>query len=455
MMKPDAGAEPRRLAARILDRVFRSDGYADILLDSAFRGHVLEAKDRALTTELVYGTLRWWRKLDWILSRTFHGNWRDVPDLVRRTAEIALYQILYLDRVPAYAAVDEAVRISGEFQGGRWKATVNAILRELIRNPGMSQVPDDADDPVKAISLQWSHPRWLVEEWIERFGPQRTIEICRADNQRPGISIRVNPLRADAPAVLKELESLGIIAEPNPYLKEFITFEKAGDVGALPGFRDGRYTVQDASAGLVAHLLDPEPDEVILDLAAAPGGKTTHIAELSSDRAMITAMDIHSKRLLQIAENVERLGLHSITTETGDGRKPTGRMFDKVLVDAPCSGMGVLRRRPELKWRRLPEDIAGLAVIQLALLESAAASLKTGGILVYSTCTVVGRENREVLLRFLEGHPELKTENPSRFVHPDLVSDSGFVETWPDAHGMDGSFAVRMKKTESSIHESV
>ena len=455
MKKPDSDAEPRRLAVRILDRVFRSNSYADILLDSAFHKELLEAKDRALATELVYGTLRWWKKLDWILERTFRGNWQDVPDPVRRTLEIALYQILFLDRVPAYAAVDEAVRISVEFQGGKWKGTVNAILRTLIRNPEMSQVPDDSGDPVKTISLQWSHPQWLVEQWISRFGKERTVGICRADNDRPGISIRINPLRAEPSGVLKELESRGISAEPNPYLKEFISFEKAGDVTALEGFREGRFTVQDPSAGLVAHLIDPKPGESILDLAAAPGGKTTHIAELSSDRAMITARDVHFRRLLQVAENVRRLGHHSITTEAGDGRNPAGRLFDKVLVDAPCSGMGVLRRRPELKWRRIPEDIAGLASIQRALLESAAVSLKTGGILVYSTCTVVERENREVLQEFLGSHGEFEIENSGRFVHPDLVSDSGFIETWPDAHGMDGSFAVRMKKTESSIHAEV
>jgi 16S rRNA (cytosine967-C5)-methyltransferase len=455
MRKPESDADPRRLAVRILDRVFRSNSYADILLDSAFKKADIEAKDRALATELVYGTLRWWGKLDFILRRTFHGKWQDVPDPVRRTCEIALYQILFLDRVPAYAAVDEAVRTAGEFEGGRWKGTVNAVLRSLIRNPDTARVPEDAGDPVKSLSMQWSHPEWLVEEWLRRFSPERTEAICRADNQRPGISVRINPLRSDVPAVLKELENTGISAESNPYLKEFIFFGKAGDVGALPGLREGRYTVQDASAGLVAHLIDPRPDEPILALAAAPGGKTTHMAELGGDRAVIAARDIHSRRLLQVTENVKRLGLHSVTTETGDGRKPAGRLFDKVLVDAPCSGMGVLRRRPELKWRRVPDDIAGLVSIQRALLETAAASLKEGGILVYSTCTVIEKENREVIAEFLNAHEEFQTENAVRFVHPDLVSGSGFVETWPDTHGMDGSFAVRMKKTESSIHESI
>ena len=455
MKKTDPDSDPRRLSVRILGRVFRTDSYADILLDSALRKNVMGPEDRALATELVYGTLRWHGLLDWILGRTFRGDWREVPDTVRLTGEIALYQILFLDRVPAYAAVDEAVRLAGEVQAGKWKATVNAVLRTLIREPERTRVPDDAGNPIEKASIRWSHPAWLVERWVQAFGMERTESICRAYNERPGLSLRINRLRSDAAALGRELERLGVSAEPSPFLDEFVLIRKAGDLSGLDGFRRGHFTVQDVSAGLVAHLTDPRPGETILDVAAAPGGKTTHIAELSGNGAAITARDVHPKRLRLVAENAARLGLHSIQTEAGDGMNPPRTPhsdFDKVLVDAPCSGMGTLRRRPELKWRRKPGDIPALASMQAGLLAAAADSVKPGGILVYSTCTVLEEENRGIIEAFLASHREFALENAGRFVHPDCVTPAGAIETWPDIHGMDGSFAVRMRKTESTSH---
>jgi len=458
MTRPDRTTDPRRLAVRIVDRVFRTGSYADILLDSVFRKNPVSEPDRALATELVYGTLRWWKFLDWVLGRVYRGEWEKVPEPVRRNCEIALYQILFLDRVPAYAAVDEAVEMAGEIQGGRWKAAVNAVLRTLIRRPELCRVPDEAGNGAERLSIIHSHPTWLVEKWIERFGEDRAESICRADNEKPGISLRINRLRSDRTAVVEELEERGIPSEPSRYLDEFISIRKAGDPSAFEGFRQGRFTVQDVSAGLVAHLLDPHPGESILDVAAAPGGKTTAVAELSGDRAVITARDIHAGRLRLVGENTARLGLLSVHTEAGDGRnagKPPEARFDKVLVDAPCSGLGTLRRRPELKWRRKPEDIPALAATQTSLLEAAAGSLKPGGILVYSTCTVLEEENRCIVDAFLAAHGEFEVEDAGRFVPADCVSPSGAVETWPDTHGSDGSFAVRMKKMEPSANESI
>jgi 16S rRNA (cytosine967-C5)-methyltransferase len=458
MNGPDPTTDPRRLAVRIVDRVFRTDSYADILLDSAFRNNPVSEPDKALATELVYGTLRWWKLLDWNLSRVFRGDWKEVPEPVRHDCEIALYQILFLDRVPAYAAVDAAVRMAGEIQGGRWKATVNAVLRTLIRGPELTRVPDDAGNAAERLSIIHSHPTWLVEKWIGRYGEERTASICRANNERPGISLRINRLRSDRAAVVRELEGRGIPSESSRTLDEFISIRKAGDPSGFEGFRQGRFTVQDVSAGLVAHLIDPHPGDTILDMAAAPGGKTTAIAELSEDRAVVTARDINAKRLALVTENTVRLGLQSVRTEVRDGRTPgppPEARFDKVLVDAPCSGLGTLRRRPELKWRRKPGDIPALTSAQSSLLDAAAGLLRPGGILVYSTCTVLEEENRGILDAFLTSHREFEVEDAGRFVPSDCVTPDGTVETWPDIHGSDGSFAVRMNKMESSGHESV
>jgi 16S rRNA (cytosine967-C5)-methyltransferase len=447
MSRPDPNPDARRLAVRILDRVFRSNGYADILLDSCFRRIPLQPKDRALTTELTYGTLRWWKKLDWVLKKTYRGEWNRVPGAVRRNCEVALYQILFLEKVPAYAAVDEAVRIASETHGGKWKATVNAVLRTALRNSESMSVPADPEHPAIAASIEWSHPQWLVENWADRFGIGRAIEICRANNERPKISIRINRLRADTGTVRKEMEDRGIQCEASPYLEEFLSVTKAKDLTGLEGFKKGHFTVQDASAGLVGHLIDPQAGQNILDLAAAPGGKATHLAELSRGKAAVFAVDIRENRIRKLTDNRKRLGLDSISAIVGDGRNAFRRSFDTVLVDAPCSGLGVLRHRPELKWRKKLEDIPGLVQIQQDLLEAGARSVKAGGTLVYSTCTVLEEENRGCVSSFLNRHPEFAVENAEPRVHSDLVSESGFIETWPDAHGMDGSFAVRMKKT--------
>jgi 16S rRNA (cytosine967-C5)-methyltransferase len=385
--------------------------------------------------------------LDWVLQKTYRGDWNRVPEVVRRNCEVALYQILFLEKVPAYAAVDEAVRIASETHGGKWKAAVNAVLRTALRNSESMRVPADPEHPAVAASIEWSHPLWLVEKWADRFGIGRAIEICRANNERPKISIRINRLRGDAGAVRKELEERGIQYEMSPYLEEFLSLAKAGDLTGLEGFKRGRFTVQDASAGLVGHLVDPRPGQRILDLAAAPGGKATHLAELSGNEAAVIAVDVRENRVRMLSDNRKRLGLDSISAVVWDGRNAFPRSFDAVLVDAPCSGLGVLRRRPELKWRKKPEDIPGLVQIQQDLLEAGAESVKAGGALVYSTCTVLDEENRGCVSSFLKRHPEFVVENADSRVDPNLVSKSGFVETWPDAHGMDGSFAVRMKKT--------
>jgi 16S rRNA (cytosine967-C5)-methyltransferase len=440
--------DARRLAVWILDRVFRSDSYADILLDSCFKKHPLPPKDRSLTTELTYGTLRWWKKLNWILERTYRGNWNQVPDSIQRICEVALYQILFLEKVPVYAAVDEAVQIASETQGGKWKSMVNAVLRTVLRNPESALVPANPKHPTLAVSIEWSHPLWLVEKWTNQFGLGRAVAICRANNERPKIGIRINRLRSDRETVQQELESHGIQTETSPYLEEFLYVRKTKALTGLEGFQKGHFSVQDTSAGLVGHLTDPRPREIILDLAAAPGGKATHLAELSGGKATIVALDIHESRIQLLSDNLKRLGLDSILQVVGDGRIAFRPAFDTVLVDAPCSGLGVLQRRPELKWRRKPEDIPKLVEIQQDLLESGAKAVKSGGTLIYSTCTVMNEENQGVVSGFLNNsHPEFKIEHANAYVHPDLVSESGFVETWPDVHGMDGSFAVRMKKT--------
>ena len=440
--------DPRRLAGSIIERVFRSQSYADILLDNALKEVSFSSLDRAFTSELVYGVLRWLKRLDWILQQTYDGDWSRVPSIIQRTLEVGLYQLLFLDKVPDYAAVDEAVKIAVIEKGVVWGRTVNYILRQILRRPESQKPPVLGKDPVPSLSIKWSHPEWLVRRWVDTLGIERTESLCEANNVRPKVSIRVNRILADRRKVQKVLREEGIETEPSSLLDEYLIAEKVGDLNASNLFGKGFFSIQDESAGLVGRLLDPKPGEWIFDLAAAPGGKATHMAELSMDGAFILAADVHLSRMRKVMENVSRLGLRNVFPLVTDGRKMAARSADKVLVDAPCSGLGVIRRRGDLRWRRKANDLPKLVSLQKALLEEAGRLIRKGGVLIYSTCTVLPEENEDVVQYFMEKHKHFIVEDARRFVDPSVVSEGGFVETWPDRHGIDGSFAVRLKRVK-------
>ena len=436
--------DARRTALDVVHLVFQGRDYADAVLDASFDRWRLTPRDRSLTTELVYGTLRWHRWLDFLLQRAATGDWSKVPERIRYLLEIALYQILFLDRIPNHAAVNEAVRIA-KLEGSHWSGLVNGILRSILRRPELRKDPID-DDPVAAFAIRWSHPEWLVRRWMVRFGPERTESICRANNERPRLGIRVNRLRCRREEAAERLNKVGYQTRPSKYLDEFLTTERGRSLQFSEPFKAGDIYIQDESAGLVAHLLDPKRGDRILDLAAAPGGKATHLAELSRDKAIVVAVDMNRYRTKKIIENRERLGLGNVFPIVADGRTVSGE-FDKVLVDAPCSGLGVIRRRGELRWRKTEKDVQMLVTLQKALLKSAASAVRSDGFLVYSTCTVVQEENSGVVEDFLKHHSEFRVEAAGRFVGEKLTTERGTVETWPDVHGLDGSFAVRFRKT--------
>ncbi len=438
--------DSRRLAVFILNRVFRTDSYADILLNTYLGKCSFSPQDRALTTELVYGTLRWMGWLNWILRQTYHGKWLKVPVIIRRILEIGLYQILFLDRIPHYAVVNETVKMAAEEKGSVWGRVANGILREIIRHREGLTPPSIEEDPVLAISVKWSHPEWLVKRWIRQWGVDRTQSLCQANNQRPKISIRINCLKTNREEMLNNLQCAGIRAESSPLLDEFIMVDQVGDLATYSAFSEGLFSVQDVSAGLVGRLMDPQPGERIVDLTAAPGGKTTHMTELGKDQVHVVAVDRYFTRIQKVRKNQKRLNLKGISPVVSDGCHFEAKNVDKVLVDAPCSGLGVIRRRAEIRWRFIPEKIAGLVSLQKSLLWAGAHFINPGGVLVYSTCTVLHEENEQVVDDFLNSHRHFKVEDARQFIDSSVVTERGFVETWTDFHGIDGSFAVRFRK---------
>ncbi len=448
-------AEPRKrslyegvrgTAVKVINRVERTDAYLDKLLDAELRSGELPDMDKGLLTELVHGVLRWQNRLDWVLNGFSHGNFAKSEINVKNALRVGLYQILFLDRIPHAAAVNEAVEFIKRIRGDKPAGMVNAVLRNIIRNIEGIRYPDPAQDRTQYLSVVFSHPHWMVKRWYHRFGPEETEKLLIANNERPHLSLRVNRLKNEPASFFRSLELQQIPFQPSKYLDYFVDMKSFPRIGQHELFKSGMFTIQDESAALPCILLDAKPGERVLDMCAAPGGKTTHIAESMKNQGEIIAIDKYEVKLSFIKAACDRLGLRNVKLLVADSSTWECEPFDKILLDAPCSGLGVITKKPDLKWKRDIADVIKLSRIQKELLENAARMLKPGGVLVYSTCTMEPEENQDIANDFLAKHSEFQLESASKFVSAELVSERGFVETFPHKHGMDGSFAARMVK---------
>jgi 16S rRNA (cytosine967-C5)-methyltransferase len=436
----------RGTAVKILNRVERTDAYLDKLLDSELRSGELSDADKGLLTELVHGVLRWQNKLDWVLNGFSHGNFAKSEINVKNALRVGLYQILFLDRVPHAAAVNEAVEFIKRIRGEKPAGLVNAVLRNIIRNIDGIRYPDPAQDRVQYLSVVFSHPHWLVKRWVARFGPEETEQLLVKNNERPLLSLRINKLKVNPGLFLRQLDAQQIPYQGSSHIDYFVKVKSFPRIGQNEMFRSGLFTIQDESAAFPCLLLAPQPGERVLDLCAAPGGKTTHIAELMKNEGEVIAVDKYEVKLNFIKAACARLGLKNVKFLVGDASTLEHEPVDRILLDVPCSGLGVLAKKPDLKWKRDIADVLKLSEIQRELIENAARLLKPGGVLVYSTCTTEPEENQEIVRSFLAKHPEFVLDHAGQYVSKDVVTPEGFVETLPHKHGMDGSFAARLVK---------
>jgi 16S rRNA (cytosine967-C5)-methyltransferase len=359
----------RALAWQVLNRVATEQAYANLALQTVLAAAgALEQREKAFCTELVYGTLRHLYKLDYflgrLLSRPFHSLKLPVQNLLR----LALYQLFYLPEIPERAVCHSAVALIKASQYSGLAALVNGVLRNYLRLKNTLALPDQSQDLTAYLVVEYSHPRWLVERWLNRFGPERTVAILKTNNERPPLTVRVNRLATDQAALLTELQQNGVESTAGSFLPEALHLGNLPvALEALDVFQTGQITPQDESSMLVAHLVDPQPGETIIDLCAAPGGKSTHMAELMHDQGRIFSLDVHPHKVELIAANARRLKLTALNPVLGDARNfvlPAGVAADAVLVDAPCSGTGVLRRRVDARYRRSAAEIAQLAMLQ-------------------------------------------------------------------------------------------
>ena len=435
----------RETALKILTDVERG-AYADRALNRAFSEANLDSRNTRFVTEVVNGLLRMRGHIDWVLNRYVKGGIEKRTPQIRNALRLGAYQILFLDKVPDPVAVNETVILAKRF-GRQWAANLcNAVLRKVAER-GFTYPALDAD-PVSHLSVFHSHPEWLVKRWIERFGVEETRELCRANNRVPDIVLRFNSLKGSIQDAIAFLARDGIETRNSPYLPAYLRLNRSEDCVRRPTFERGWFVAQDESAGLATLLLDPHPGERVLDLCSAPGGKTTHVAELMRNEGTLVAVDIHGERLQLVERNCNCLGIGIVETVRADGTEFVAEPFQRILVDAPCTNTGVLARRADARWRKQASHLSELPKLQKKLLDHAVQILKKDGILVYSTCSMEEEENERVVKAVLERHPEMKVEDASSFVAEEFIGLEGYVRTFPHRHGLDGIFAARMRKTE-------
>lgn len=447
----DAICPSRKQALLALVEAEKEDAYINLSLRQLLRQKLLPAQERAMATALALGVAKMRLYLDHLLQPFCSYPLEELPVFIRNILRMAAYELVFF-RHPTPVVTNEYVKLAKRFGHKGTAALVNAVLRRFGEEWEKVPIPSFSDDPVAHISITTSHPRWMVARWVSFWGSEETLALCQANNKPPPLCIRVNLKYTERDLVAKALEFRCRKIDVSPWVPEGLRLDTTADVTRLPGYIGGLWTVQDEGAMVIPYLLEPKPGERIIDACAGPGGKTTHIAELTKDQAEVIAVDIHPSRLKMVEDNALRLKLFNIRTIQEDWLKLAAQLenqADKVLLDVPCSGTGTLRRKPDVRWRKSEEQIKDLREVQQRLLEASAPVVRRGGVIVYATCSLEPEEDEEVVKAFLERHPEFVLDDPRPFLPndiPDAVTPEGFLRLFPHRHNTDGVFAARLRK---------
>ena len=454
----------RKVALECLLTLSHSSASIASVVDSAFERSPVDGRERRFINGLVYGVIRWRKQLDWVLDQFINPRFQ-LDARHRNILRLGAFQLLHLDGIPAHAAIFETVQLAtAHLRRGKGRKTagfINAVLRAVQREGATLTYPQLETHPTEHITFSLSYPTWLVERWIETRGVSWTLAFCRASNQIAPLALRVNTLLTKREDVCESLAADGnLVATASEIAPDGITLgNRAVTADAAAGestlkdiLNRADIYVQDESAMLIPSLLSPADAKFIVDLCASPGGKTTHLAQLMGNAGKIIAVDISAEKIALLEKNCRRVGVRNVETHVIDATKADlgfMRQADAVLIDAPCSGFGTLRRHPDIRWNKTLDQVRALSKIQYRLLKNAAQHIKPGGILVYSTCSIEPMENEEVVERFLTNHPMWTVENAQQFlpeVPPSIITPQGFVQTFPHEHGIDGAFAARLRR---------
>jgi 16S rRNA (cytosine967-C5)-methyltransferase len=428
----------RKIALTILNEIEASESYSNIKINQAIKEHGLVGLDKNFVLKLVYGVLENKILLDYYIRKMSKTRLKKIDHRILNVLRMSIFQIVFLDKVPASAAVNEGVKLTKKIN---YKSTgfVNGILRNFIREQDKIQLPDKEKDKVSYYSVKYSYPDWLIERWLKEYDESFLEAFLKANNEPPALTLRVNTLRMDRESLMKALESEGLQVKKSDVIEDGILVTDISDttLHQLQAYKKGLFFVQDEGSMLVAKRLDVVPGMKVIDVCSAPGGKSTHLAQLMNNEGEITAFDIYQHKIDKINENADRLGIEIIKATLQDAAVANEvyiNYADRVLVDAPCTGFGIIRRKPEIKYNRTEKDIDTLTSLQYSILETAATYVVKGGILLYSTCSIDKAEDEEIVEKFLSNHP-----------HFELLEDS-MEKLFPHIDGTDGFFIAKMKR---------
>lgn len=447
--------EVRKTALYILNTLNKERNTLDNLLEDVFREKTLfSKKDRALLQALVYGVLRWRGRLDYIIDYFSKTRLNKINPNVLNILRLGLFQIIYLDRIPVSAAVNTSVEMTKAAAAPWVVGYVNGLLRNAVREYGHVTFPDVDKDPVKALATKKSFPEWLIKRWLDRFGLKETGLLCDAINTIPPITVRCNTLKTNRKKLVKALERYAEKIKITNYAPDGgFFFNPKRSIPNIEAFENGLFQVQDEAAQLVTLHLNPQSGETILDACAGLGGKTGHIAQMMKNSGRLVAMDKDENKLMRLESEMHRLGVSIVTTCIHDLSSPLNRehfgKFDRILLDAPCSGLGVLRRNPDIKWRASQQNLAYCQKRQALFLDNLAHFVKPSGVLVYAVCSMEPEENESVIKGFLNKHGKFAIEKKSTGLSFDacsLVTRDGYLKTFPHLNNMDGFFSICMKR---------
>ncbi|MEN6564741.1 MAG: 16S rRNA (cytosine(967)-C(5))-methyltransferase RsmB [Veillonellales bacterium] len=437
--------EAREAALKIINDVHTNGAYANITLAKTLTKHEFSEQDRRFITELVYGTIKTGETLDWIIGHFSQRSLTKIPPIILDILRMGIYQMFFLTKVPDSAACNQAVQLTKKYGHAGTVKFVNAVLRNAGRTRGKIVYPERDKDAAAFLALKYFHPKWLIARWLKRFGFDATEALCQANNTTPPLSLRTNTLKIQRSELLEVLGQEKVICQPSVWTPEGIICREYPSLTTLKSLQAGLFQVQDESSMLVAHVLDPQPGDFIIDACSAPGGKSTHMAALMNNTGRILSLDIHEHKLLLIQENAKRLGINIIETFAADSSllaKNYAFQADRVLVDAPCSGLGVIRRKPDSRWRKTESMLTELPKLQTAILASAAECVKPGGVLVYSTCTIEPEENDQVIQAFLHNQKNFQLDSVGSYLPVPAEVDT--LQLLPHIHQVDGFYIARM-----------
>ncbi|MDB0438280.1 16S rRNA (cytosine(967)-C(5))-methyltransferase RsmB [Clostridioides difficile] len=438
--------DAREIGFKVLCDIEKNNNYSNISINKHFKNLEISDMDRGLATELIYGVVENKYYLDYIINKLSKIKVKKMSTYVKIFLRMGTYQILFLNSISDYAAVNETVKLSKKYDK-KSSGFINAILRNEIRNKD-TIMDITEEDSVKYLSIKYSYNSWIIKNWIDNFGQEFTEDLLEANNEKPSIYIRTNTLKVSREELIEKLNQDGIMCLKVPMVEEAIKVEKLKNIENNELFKAGLFTIQDISSMIVGKVINPKEDSLILDVCSAPGGKSTHLATLMNNTGQVIARDIFEHKLKLIKATVNRLGLKNVHVEGFDASEideNSINKFDYVLADVPCSGLGIIRRKPEIKYKK-EEELEDITSIQKKILENASKYVKIGGTLVYSTCTVQDMENINIITSFIEKNNNFEL-TPIDTVNVDLDNqDKGYLKIYPNIHGIDGFFIAKLKR---------